>query len=153
MTSIIDTLTLSDATKKQALPAHVQLRMKLLAAIELQQQGAAAELSGKTFTKKVDRWVEDPTTGERTKAQADGRFRKWWWVGENGRVLLEIRYANKPLEIKPNKRVIEIGTIDHLIPTLDRVKVAVNAGEMDKVLNNALSIRRKELKGNKQKHV
>jgi hypothetical protein len=151
MTSIIDTLTLSDATKKQALPAHVQLRMKLLAAIELQQQGAAAELSGKTFTKKVDRWVEDPNTGERTKAQADGRFRKWWWVGENGRVLLEVRYANKPLEIKPNKRVIDIGTAEQIIPTLEKIAAAIKSGELDKALNNALALRRKELKGSKAK--
>ena len=153
MSSILDSLTLADTTRKQALPPHIALRQKLIQAVDQQIAGATAEISGQTYSKKVERFITDPTTGERTKAKVDGKFRRWWWTNEAGKVLLEIRYANKPLEIKPNKRVIEIGTIDHLIPTLERVKVAVNGGELDKALNAALALRRKELKGNKQKQV
>ena len=151
MPSIIDSLTLGDATRKQALAPHLLLRQRLEQAINIQIAGATAAMNGQSYSKTVERWIEDPATGERTKSQVPGRFRPWWWVGPTGGVSLEIRYANRGLELKPGKRVIDIGATDQIIPTLEKIKAALAAGELDKALNNALSIRRKELKGNKQK--
>ncbi len=148
--SILDTLTLTDATKKQALPPHIAIRQRLAEAIELQIAAYTAEAAGQTYVKKVERYVTDPATGERTKAKVNGKFRRWWWVDASGKVMLEIRYANKPLEIKAGKRVVAIETKEQIIPVLEKIKAAVVAGELDKSLNAALTLRRKELKGNKK---
>ncbi len=151
MTSIIDSLTLTDTARKQALPPHVAIRMRLSEAVDLQIAAVKAEIAGSTFTRKVERYITDSATGERAKATVDGRFRRWWWTSENGKVLLEVKYANKPLEMRAGKRTIEVGNIENLIPTLERLKSAIVAGELDKSLSNALALRRKELKGNKPK--
>ncbi|MEI6560411.1 MAG: DUF6641 family protein [Rhodospirillaceae bacterium] len=151
MTSILDSLTVVDIPRKQALPAHVALRMRLNEAVDLQIAAAKADLAGENFTRKVERYITDSATGERVKAKVDGRFRRWWWAGENGKLFLEAKYANKGIELKPGKRTIEVGAKENLIPTLERLKSAITAGELDKSLNAALTLRRKELKGNKPK--
>ncbi len=48
--------------------------------------------------------------------------------------MLEVRYGNKRLEIKPNKAAIEIGDVSNLLPTLTLLRKAVEAGELDKIL-------------------
>ena len=150
MPSIIDTLSVTDASKKQALPPHVAMRMKLCEAVDLQIAAATAIAAGQSFTKMVERFVTDPATGERSKSQVAGKFRRWWWTDPSGKTYLEIRYANRALELKPGKRAIEV-TSETLIPTLERVKVAIAGAELDKALNAALAQRRKELKGSKPK--
>ncbi len=48
--------------------------------------------------------------------------------------MLEVRYANKRIELKPKKSAIEVGEPEHLVPTLELLRDAVNAGELDKKL-------------------
>ncbi|MEI6560433.1 MAG: DUF6641 family protein [Rhodospirillaceae bacterium] len=152
MTAILDSLTLAtDSARRQALPPHIQLRQKLQDAIDHQLAALAKEVAGEAYTKTVERWVADPTTGERTRQKVVGKFRRWWWVDPSGKVCVEIRYANKALELKPGKRVIEAPSLEGLAMVLEQVKAAAAGGELDKALNAALALRRKELKGNKPK--
>lgn len=78
--------------------------------------------------------MEDQLTGERVKREVPLRFRKWWWQTPEGTVMLDIRYGNRRLEIKPKKPAIEVGGRDNLVPTLTTLREAVEAGELDQVL-------------------
>ncbi len=52
------------------------------------------------------------------------------------------RYGNKRLELKPKKSAIGFGEAKKLVPTLETLRDAVNAGELDKLLKEAKSSRR-----------
>ncbi len=54
-----------------------------------------------------------------------------------GNVTLDVRYGNRRIELKPGKPTIEVGSTDNLLPTLQAVKEAVAAGELDKLLIDA----------------
>ena len=58
--------------------------------------------------------------------------------------MLDVRYGNRRLELKPGKPTIEVGSADNLLPTLETIKEAVIAGELDKQLAAAKSRRRRE---------
>ncbi len=73
------------------------------------------------------------------------RLRRWWWKDENGGLKLDVRYGNKSIELAPKKPTIEVGDTDKLIPTLEAIKEAVIAGELDKQLA-AAKVRRKRTK-------
>ena len=123
----------------------------MIDAINNQIIGAKASIDNTPFTKKVERWVTDPATGDRSKETVEGKFRKWWWTNETGVVCLEVKYANKAIEIRQGKKAIEIGTMDKLIPVLEQLKIATQGGELDKALTAALTQRRKEMTRAKQK--
>ncbi len=55
-------------------------------------------------------------------------------------------YGNKRLTIKPKKTAIEVGDASNLVPTLNLLKEAVEAGELDKVLMAAKEARRAQFK-------
>ena len=48
--------------------------------------------------------------------------------------MLDVRYGNRRIELKPGKPTIEVGAADNLLPTLQAVKDAIAAGELDKLL-------------------
>ena len=148
---VLEGLAVSDANKRNALPQHLASRAKLIEAINLQIAGAEAIHNNKPFTKRVERWITNPTTGERTKEACEGRFRRWWWTNESGVVCLEVKYANKSIEIRQGKKVVEIGTMDKLIPVLKQLIEAANGGEFDKSLLATLAQRRKEMTRSKAK--
>ncbi len=59
-------------------------------------------------------------------------------VGDDtGNVILDVRYGNRRIELKPGKPTIEVGSTDKLLPTLQAVKEAIAAGELDKLLMDA----------------
>ncbi len=64
------------------------------------------------------------------------------WKDEQGNYMLEVRYGNRRLELKPKKSTIEVGEADNLMPTLETLREAVNAGELDKLLKEAKSSRK-----------
>jgi hypothetical protein len=59
------------------------------------------------------------------------RIKPWWFVGENGKVCISIRYGAKVIELAKGKSAIEVSSPDALIEALDAVSTAVLAGELD----------------------
>ena len=51
-----------------------------------------------------------------------------------GAVVLTVRYGAKPIEFERGKTAIAVGKKDKLIPTIETVIAAVEAGELDGVL-------------------
>ena len=56
-----------------------------------------------------------------------------------------MRFANKPIQID-GKPSIVVGTLDKLVPTLQTVRKAVMAGELDAALKAAADSRKRSLK-------
>ncbi len=116
--TILSRLNLSDKTKAAMLTSpEIKLRGKMLGALDLQIEAAKAMLNGETFIRRAMRWVDDPETGERVRKEVPVRFHPWFWKDEQSNYMLDVRYGNRRLEIKPKKPAIEVGEAKNLIPT------------------------------------
>ncbi len=133
--TILSKLNLTDKARVSAVPSpEARVRRKMIEAIDTQIESATAKSNGEVYIRRAKRWVDDPESGERVLKEVSVRFRPWSWTDENGKIMLEVRYGNKRLEIKPKKAAIEVGDASNLVPTLELLKEAVEAGELDKVL-------------------
>ncbi|MBP2315742.1 DUF6641 family protein [Azospirillum soli] len=141
--SILDSLTLTSTAKRIDTSPVGTARRKLLDALALQIEAATATIKGEAFIRRVGRWVEVNGTKERRDVPV--RFRPWWWKDEAGTIHLHIHYGNRPLELKPGKAAITVGAMDNLLPTLEQIKRAVAAGELDKAMTEAVVRRQRVL--------
>jgi len=133
--AILDKLTLSDKSKAGAVASpEARVRNKMLVALDVQIASAEAQANGETYIKRAMRWITDAETGERVRKEVPVRFNRWHWTDETGTVFIQLRYGNKPLELKKGKPTIEIGSDDKLLPTLRGLREAIVEGEFDAVL-------------------
>ncbi|HEY9818271.1 MAG TPA: DUF6641 family protein [Candidatus Obscuribacterales bacterium] len=145
--TILSKLTLSEKTKADVNTSpELRARQKLIQAIDSQIAAAHSEITGEPMTLKAMRWVDDPETGQRVRRELPRKVRRWWWKDEAGQLMLDIRYGNRRMELMPKKPTIQVGSMDQLVPTLEQVREAVAAGELDKVIG-AAKVRRKRADG------
>ncbi len=64
-------------------------------------------------------------------------------MGVEGRLCLNVRYGAKMLELAKGKTAVEIATQQDLVPTLELIKAAVEAGELDQQMDAASGSLRK----------
>lgn len=117
-------------------------RNKLSSKIQEQILLAAAQREGGTYAPTRIRTVTN-AEGDRVQVTHAKRIKPWWFVGENGKVCIEIRYGSKVIELSKGKSAIEIATPVTLVETLETVKEAVMAGELDTQIE-AASIKLRE---------
>lgn len=142
--TILEKLNLSDKTRAAMLTSpETRARIKMLEAIETQTALAEADQTGQPYVKRQMRFVTDKETGERIKKEVPIRVRSWSWKDADGRLMLDVRYGNRRIEIKPGKTAIEVGEARNLVPTLKLLADAEKAGELDKALLAAKSKRDK----------
>lgn len=130
-------LKLTTARKATQLPQVQQRRNKLLKRIWEQIELAKAEQNGEVFTITRLRSYKDSETGIRKQIETLKRVKAWWFVSENGKVALSVRYGARVLELAKGKYAIEVGATQELIPTLQTIKTAVEAGELDSAIELA----------------
>lgn len=130
MSALIN-LKLVTTKRPSGLPPIVQRRNRLIAKIWEQTQLAKAQQEGTTFAPVVFRSVKNIETGELSNVEKSKRVKPWWWTAENGRLCLNVKYGSKVLELAKGKTAIDVGTLTDLVPTLDTLKAAVAAGELD----------------------
>jgi hypothetical protein len=111
-------------------------RMKLSSKIQEQILLATAQSNGETYAPTRTKMVTYES-GERVQVTQSKRIKPWWFVGEGGKVCIEIRYGTKVLEISRGKTAIEITSPAALIEALETVKSAVLAGELDAQIESA----------------
>ncbi len=144
--TILEKLSLSEKTRAAMLASpEARGRQKIFETIDNQIAAAKADANGEPFELLVMRWVKDPDTEERVRKEVPLRLRRWWWKDEKGGLMLDVRYGNKRIELATKKPTIEVCDTDKLIPTLETIKEAVIAGELDKQLA-AAKVRRKRQK-------
>lgn len=115
---------------------QARLRHKLIAGIAEQAAVLKADMAGEPFTKRAWRSVVDTETGERVRKEVPVRVRRWFWVdGSNGKAFFQLRYRNKPLELKKGQPTIETANTDELVTVMDQLMRALVEGECDKLLS------------------
>jgi hypothetical protein len=133
----LNTLKLTAALKPQQVSPVQQRRNKLLRRIDEQIELASALLQGKHFSAVKVRNITDKETGVRRAVESSKRVKAWWFKQDNGKLALSVRYGAKVLELAKGKFAVEIAAEKELVTTLEVVKSAVEAGELDTAIENA----------------
>lgn len=127
----LNSLKLVAAKRPSDIPPVVKRRNRLIAKIWEQTELAKWTLEGKAYAPLHTRKVKDRETGEARHVETPKRVKAWWFTADNGKVCLTVKYGAKVLELAKGKSAIEVGTMAELVPTLDMLKAAVDAGELD----------------------
>ena len=116
--------------EKDTSPQHAR-RQKLSNKLHEQIQMAKAVQSGTEFLPVKIRSVKDEATGETRKVEIPKRLKPWWWSSDNGKMCITVRYGARTLEVVEGKNAIETENIAGVVTTLEVLRSAVDAGELD----------------------
>lgn len=120
----------------QLSPAQIR-RNKLVKRIGEQIQLAQAQQNGTTLNITRSRTVKNAETGERRTVEQVKRLKPWWFQTDNGKLALNIRYGARVIDLAKGKSAVEIASVADLVPTLELIRSAVDAGELDTALEAA----------------
>ena len=134
--SFIAKLKLVASKRERNLSPIMLRRQKLATKIEEQLALCTAQKNGSDYAPKRIKTVTN-ADGERVRVEATKRVKEWFWTTSTGKINLALRYGSKTLELGKGKNAIELSTGDELISTLNLLKDAVIAGELDEAINNA----------------
>ena len=128
--SALAALKLSNTRKPTQQPAIVQQRTKLAKRIWEQMELAKAQQAGDTFASKRLKTVVG-TDGVKRTVEVAKRVKAWWFVADTGKLCVNIRYGSKTIELAKGKTTVEVADIAEMINTLNVIKAAALAGELD----------------------
>ena len=123
-------LKLVTAKKPTQQPPVVHRRNKLSVKVVEQIALARAQNDGTVFAPTRTKTVAN-AEGNRIQITQPKRVKAWWFVSENGKCCIAIRYGSKVLELAKGKTAIEVASGAALIDALEAVNAAVIAGELD----------------------
>ncbi len=129
--SAISELKLVADKKPRNMPVIVVRRNKLAAKLWEQIQLAKSQIEGTPFVIHKFRSVRDPEYGVKKQVEVPKRIKPWWFQSEAGKVCIAIRYGSYTLELAKGMSSIEVASAADLIKTLEVIKTAVEAGELD----------------------
>lgn len=127
----LSTLKLSTAVKQRNIPAVQLRRNKLSNRLWEQIQLATAQQTGTEFAPVRTRSYLDTETGIRKQITAAKRVKQWWFTADNSKLLVNVRYGTRLIELAKGKTAVEVASAADLVPTLELIKQAVEAGELD----------------------
>jgi hypothetical protein len=133
----MSTLKLTAAQKPTQMSPVQQRRNKLAKRLWEQLELAKAQQAGTKYTATKFRTITDNETGLRKQVETNKRVKAWWFVADNGKLSLSVRYGTKVLELAKGKNAVEVGAEKDLVGVLDVIKAAVLAGELDTAIENA----------------
>lgn len=131
------TLKLSTAVKPTHMPAVQVRRNKLAKRLWEQAELAKAQQAGTQFTATKFRTVVENDTGLRRQVEVNKRVKQWWFTTDSGKLALSVRYGARLLELAKGKYAVELASEKELVPTLELIKAAVLAGELDVAIDAA----------------
>ena len=111
-------------------------RNKLALKLDEQLALCTAQKEGRLYAPKRIKTVTN-ADGERISVETTKRVKEWFWTTSTGKINLAVRYGSKVLELSKGKNAIELSTGEELIATLNMLKDAVIAGELDDAITNA----------------
>ncbi len=130
-------LKLSAAVKPTHMPAVQVRRSKLAKRLWEQAELAKAQQLGAQFFVTKFRTVVDDDTGLRRQVEVNKRVKQWWFTTDSGKLALSVRYGARLLELAKGKFAVELASEKELVPTLEIIKAAVLAGELDAAIDTA----------------
>ena len=63
--------------------------------------------------------------------QVPKRVRAWHWIAENGKTCLSVKYGAEVIPLAKGMTAVEMESEADLLATLETIKQAVEAGELD----------------------
>ncbi|MEN3372626.1 DUF6641 family protein [Dechloromonas sp. ZS-1] len=144
--AILSNLKLVSAQRNTHSSPVIQRRNKLLKQLFQQINLAKAQESGECYAPTYLKKVTNSVTGETATIQATKQVKQWWSYSDNGKINLFIRYGAKILTLGKNTNAIELSDKSKLVETLELIKQAVEAGEMDAAIETVSQATRKQFK-------
>jgi hypothetical protein len=135
--SALSTLKLVAVKKPSHMPAIVIRRNKLSSKLWEQIQLAKSQLEGTPFVVMKYRSMVDRETGLRKQVELPKRIKPWWFQSEQGKVCVSVKYGSWTIELAKGKPSVEVASAQDLIKTLETIKSAVEAGELDAQIETA----------------
>jgi hypothetical protein len=145
--SIVTTLKLITTVKSSAVSPVLLRRNKLLTKVQEQLDMCEAKRNQQPYAPKRLKTVTNKETGERTTIETIKRVKEWFWITEDGKINLAVKYGAKTLPLnKKGANAIELMNGTALIGTLHKLKEAVIAGEFDDAISEVSDATRKAFK-------
>jgi hypothetical protein len=119
------------------MPAIVVRRHKLAKKLWEQIQMAKSQIDGTPFVETKFKTVKDKETGLRKQVEVPKRLKPWWFQSEQGKVCVSIKYGSWTIELAKGKPSVEVANGADLVKTLETIKGAVEAGELDAQIETA----------------
>jgi hypothetical protein len=138
MMGYLDGLKIVTATKPEQSSPLFHRRNKLVEKLYEQMECVKAKSEGRDHFIHYMRNSKAPT-GETLQSQMVRKVRPWWYRNTEGKLVLEVRYANKRLELAKGKTGVEVETLANMASAIELVIKAVQGGEMDVSLNASAS--------------
>ena len=135
--STLSTLKLVAVKKPTHMPAIVIRRNKLSSKLWEQIQLAKSQVDGTPFVVTKYKSIVDKETGLRKQVEMPKRIKPWWFQSEQGKVCVSVKYGSWTIELAKGKPSVEVASAQDLIKTLETIKTAVEAGELDTQIETA----------------
>lgn len=133
----ISSLTLTQLDARYKSNPAIARRYKLVAKIDHQIQLC----SDAAYRPTRAVWVKN-AEGQQELVNKAVRVQRWWQEHEGAKTLLVIRYGAKVLQLAEGKNAIELGSAAEVGEVLNKVRIAVLAGELDTQISAALGQRK-----------
>ena len=140
MATLLSTLKLVTATRATQTSPAIHRRQKLIAKLDEQICLATAALNGTTYQPTKFKNIVNAETGETEYKQVAKKVRTWWWKNEAGKVNLVVRYGARIIELAKGKNSIELENEAAILPTLDLIRKAAEAGELDEAITKVSKV-------------
>ena len=98
---------------------------------------ATALRDGGTYAPKRLRTIRNKESGEVRSVEMAKRVRQWWFTAESGKVVIQLRYGSKVIDIAKGKNSVEVSNGVKLIAVLETLKSACELGELDQQISGA----------------
>jgi hypothetical protein len=134
MATLLSTLKLVSATRSTHISPAIQRRQKLIAKIDEQICLATAAMDGTEFKPTKFKNIVNAETGETEYKQVAKKVRAWYWKNDAGKWNLVVRYGARIIELAKGKNSIELENEAAILPTLDLIRKAAEAGELDEAI-------------------
>lgn len=131
---ILSELKAVSVVRPKSMPSIVIRRNKLIAKLHDQLQCVQAKIKGEEYVKTKYVTIKKDN-GERVELAKQRRLKPWWFSSESCKLVFEIKYGSKRLEIAKGKTGIEANSLNELEKALEILKKAVAEGELDDSIN------------------
>ena len=133
--SVLSSLKLISAKRPLALAPIQVRRNKLVNKLTEQIALATALQNGTTYTSMRLRTLRNKESGEVRSVEVAKRVRQWWFTAESGKVVIQLRYGSKVIDIAKGKNSVEVSNGVELIAVLETLKSACELGELDQQIS------------------
>jgi len=143
MSKVISSFTLSNETKKPLqLNKALHRREKIVQNLLEQGDVAKAMLEGTDYvaTRLVTKLDVD---GNPKEVEQRRRIKRWFFNNGGNEWYLEIRYANKAVELAKGKTSILIPSKEKIVETIEMAVQAVEGGELDNAIQKLADEKRR----------